>query len=122
MKIKNAYKKTKDLVMKFVHLKYHKYIIVMVLGVLLLGFVGDNSLVAHMRYKSRIRQLQAEIATHNAMTKANLEQLYLLQNDVKTVERVGRERYFMKRPDEVIFVLSDDSIAPQTPTGHETVE
>jgi len=100
----------------------NKYLVVLALGVLFVGFLGDNSVVGHMRSKSRIKELKAQIAQHQAQTKANLEQINLLKTDAKAVERVEREQYFMKMDDEDVFVLSDDDPQPQKLTGNETVE
>ena len=103
-------------------LHVNKYLVVLALGVLLVGFLGENSIVGHMRNRSHMNGLKAEIAQHKAQTKANLEQIYLLQTDMKAVEHVAREQHFMKMDDEDVFVLSDDDPKPQTLTGNETVE
>jgi hypothetical protein len=38
------------------------------------------------------------------------------------MERIARERYFMKTPDEDIFVLIDDEEAVKTNDANETTE
>ena len=117
---KEFIQKTKKVAKTILHV--NKYLVVLALGVLLVGFVGDNSVIGHMRMKSYMNELKAEIAQHKAQTKANLEQIYLLQTDMKAVEHVAREQHFMKMDDEDVFVLSDDDPKPQTLTGNETVE
>ncbi|MBR1415513.1 MAG: septum formation initiator family protein [Prevotella sp.] len=108
--------------MKFVHLRFKKYVLVLALGVLIVGFLGDNSVVAHLNNKARINELKGEIAVNQAVTKANQERLYKLQSDPKAVEKVGRERYFMKHDDEDVFVLSDDEPLNDNAVDDETVE
>jgi cell division protein FtsB len=120
MNIKNILSKTKGVVLTILNI--NKYLVVIAIGVLMVGFVSQNSIVGHLSNKSRINELKAEIAQHKALTKANLEQIYLMQNDTKAVERVARELHFMKMDDEDVFVLSDDDPKPQTITGNETVE
>ena len=100
----------------------NKYAVVLAAGILLVGFLGDNSVVAHMNKKNRISELKAEIAEHQALTKANLQRLYELQTDINTVERIAREQHFMKMDDEDVFVLSDDDPNPTPPIANETVE
>jgi cell division protein FtsB len=39
----------------------------------------------------------------------------------KAIEKIARERYFMKADDEDVFVLSDD-VKPEGEKIHETVE
>jgi cell division protein FtsB len=120
MEKKDIMSKSKKVLRHLLHV--NKYLIVMVLGVLLVGFVPQNSWIAHMQNKSRISELKSEIALYQAQTKANLQQTRLLQSDPKALERVARERYMMKMDDEDIFVLSDDEPLNQNPIGNESVE
>ena len=108
--------------MRVLHMKFKKYVIVLALGIIIVGFIGDNSLVAHLRNKQHINELKAEINYNIAVTKHNQEQVHLLQTDPKTVERVGRMRYFMKRADEDVFILSDDNTADDILEDDETIE
>lgn len=102
-------------------IKYKKYIVVIVAGVLLVGFLGESSVIAHMRNMRRISQLQAEKSRYEGEYQYYQNEIFNLQTNPKTVEQRARELYFMHRPDEDVFVLSDD--APQSPSvRHETVE
>lgn len=107
---------------RFLGMKYNKYIIVLVAGVLIVGFLGDNSVVAHLRNNARKSELRKEIAIKVAQSKANQEQVHLLQTDPKAVERVGREQHFMRHDDEDVFVLSDDPKVDELTVEDETVE
>ena len=108
MRVKEILKKGKNGLKRLLRMKFNKYLIVLVVGVVIVGFVGDNCVVAHMRNKARINSLKEEIEENRTLTRQNLEQLHALQNDVRAVEQVGRERHFMKRADEDVFVLSDE--------------
>lgn len=122
MKAKEIVKKVGSGVKHFLHMKYNKYIITLVIGILVVGFLGDNSVVAHLRNKQRINELKRDVAINIAATKANQEQVYKLQTDPKAIERVGRERYFMRADDEDVFVLSDDEPITEISLEDETVE
>lgn len=106
--------KIKDAFMKVVKLKYKKYIITIILGVLLVGILGDNSVLAHRRNKQRIAALKKEKAHYMEEYQRTQAQIFLFQTDIREVQRIGRERHLMKMPDEDIFVLSDDTIHPQS--------
>ena len=100
-----------------------KYVIVCVVGVLVVGFLDENSVWAHLQYKQRIDELRAEIDRYEEINDANQRQIRLLQRVPKAMEKIARERYFMKADDEDIFVLSDDEPIQQTNNlYHETVE
>lgn len=102
---------------------YMKYVIVVVLGVLFVGFLDDNSLWAHMRNKQHIDELSSEIEQYRESYNSNLTQIEELKHNPKAIEKIARERYFMKADDEDIFVLSDDGEDPDKKAdGDETVK
>lgn len=86
----------------------YKYLIVVVLGVAFVGFIDDDSLLQLVRYNIKVAKLKEEIAVQNERNEAATRQLQELRKDPKSIERIARERYFMKSDDEDIFVLSDD--------------
>ena len=114
--------KVKAVFHKIVKLKYKKYIITIAIGIVLVGFLGDNSVLAHRRNKQRLAQLKQEKERYLIDYQNSQKKIYLFQTDVREVERIGRERHFMKLPNEDIFVLSDDTVTVQVQSGHETVE
>ena len=106
--------------MKFMqHALWLRYVVVAAAGVALVGFVGENSILAHMNNKERISDLQKEIDEYRGQYETNMSKLRRLETDPKAIVEIARERYFMKADDEDIFVLRDDS---QESTGNETTE
>ena len=114
--------KIKKVFLRFWNIPYMKYAVAIVIGVLLVGFVGENSVWAHMRNLHRISQLNEEIEDYTKRHERDQSQLKRLSANPKAMEKIARERYFMKADDEDIFVLSDDNDAPQQILDHETVE
>lgn len=98
-----------------------KYTLVTVIGVLIVGIFDENSVWNHMLKKQKIQQLEEEISAYKRLNEDNLRQLRLLKTDVKAVERIARERYFMKADDEDIFVMSEESKPTET-AGNENTE
>lgn len=100
-----------------------KYAVVVVLAVVKVGFVGENSVWSHIRNKQKIAELQSEIGEYRGRYEYDRELLRRLDRDPKAIEKIARERYFMKTDDEDIYVLSDDERLPQqTTTTDETTE
>jgi cell division protein FtsB len=91
------------------NLPFVKYAVITVAGIVLVGFVGENSLLAHLQNKYRIGQLADEIEVYTARYQDDMRQIRELNHNPKAMERIARERYFMKHADEDIFVLSDDN-------------
>jgi len=109
---------------RMARLWYMKYVVVLVLGVAFVGFLDDNSLWAHMRHKQRIGELNAEIERYEQSYRHDQQQIRDLQHNPKAIEKIARERYFMKADDEDIFVLSDDvdDVAVDNTAEHEAAE
>ena len=107
------------------HLPFVKYGVITIIGVVLVGFVGENSLLAHLRHKYYISSLSDEISVYNERYQNDMRQIRELNRNPKAMERIARERYFMKQDDEDIFVLSDDERdiqAPSIESENETAE
>ena len=90
------------------NLPFVKYALITVIGVVLVGFVGENSLLSHLRNKYRIGALADEIEVYTTRYQNDMRQIHELNHNPKAMERIARERYFMKHDDEDIYVLSDD--------------
>lgn len=117
-------KRAKEIILKFWHLPFMKYAVTVFVGVLFVGFVGENSLLAHIRNVHRISELNDEIAEYNHRNEHDQSQLRRLEDNPKAMEKIARERYFMKTDDEDIFVLSDDDRHTNTllPDSSVTIE
>ena len=85
-----------------------KYVIVCVLGILIVGFLDDNSVLSHLNMMQRKSELREEIEYYETLNQKNKERIRQLEDNPKEIEKIARERYFMKAEDEDIFVLSDD--------------
>ena len=116
--------KIKNLFLKWWHLPFTKYALTIVIGVLLVGFVGENCVWAHLRNLHRIGQLNDEIADYNGRHKRDQSQIRKLNTNPKAMAKIARQRYFMKADDEDIFVLSDDNRHTNTllPDSNATAE
>lgn len=89
-------------------LSRYKYLITIVVGVALVGFVDENSFLRRIQYDLQISQLKDEIRKYNDRNEAAAKELRSIRHDPKAIEKIARERYFMKADDEDIYVLSTD--------------
>ena len=99
-----------------------KYTLVCLLGVLVVGFLDENSVWNHFKNQRRISELEEEIEKYNAAYERDQAQIRLLNKDPKAMEKIARERYFMKADDEDIYVLSDDDRTPKPIVSNETTD
>ena len=103
-------------------IRQFKYIIVIVLGVAIVGFLDENSYVQRVKYDYQIEDLKAEIEEYTKQYEADSRRLKELNRNPNEIAKIARERYFMKADDEDIFILSDDERRSAKPeTHHEAV-
>ena len=112
----------KTFALKVWHSQALKYTVVCLLGVLIVGFLDENSVMSHLKNKQRISELDEEIEKYMAVHERDQAKIRELNNDPKAIEKIARERYFMKADDEDIFVLSDDERDPNTLEHYETAK
>ena len=89
-------------------LAHYKYLIVLVVGTLIVGMLDENSVLKRIQLDLQIGDLKAEIEKYNNQYEADARQLNELRRHPQAIEKIARERYFMKADDEDIYVLSDD--------------
>lgn len=93
----------------------YKYILTILFFLVVIGFVGEDSLWARHERKAEIDRLKMEYAAYQAQYDEDTRMLNELDSNPKAVERVARERYHMKRANEDVFLfvgepLSTDSL------------
>ena len=99
-----------------------KYTVVVLLGVLVVGVLDENSIWNHFKNQRRISELEEEIDKYNAAFERDQTQIRQMSKDPKAMEKIARERYFMKADDEDIYVLSDDERGPKSIVTNETTD
>lgn len=83
---------------------YIKYIITLLLIILVVGFLDDNSLWNRRGRTQEIAKLQAEIDVLKAKYEEDTYKLNSM-DDYDCVERLAREKYLMHRPDEDVYII-----------------
>ena len=115
-------KKIKSWLLRIYHVKALKYIVVTLIGIIVIGFVDENSVWHHIANKQRINELQDEIDRYTEQNRNDQAQIKVLDSDPKAIKKIARERYFMKADNEDIFVLSDDQQTGKSILNDETAE
>lgn len=87
---------------------HYKYLITVVVGVAVIGVFSDNSFINLMKLSMKKSDLQEEIAKFKKQNAESSSELRVLKHNKDMIEKVARERYFMKKDDEDIFVIGTD--------------
>lgn len=86
----------------------NKYVVTLVAFGAIVGFVDENSLIRRMGYAREESRLRHEIARYRMEYEESTERLNELAVDSGAIERIAREKYLMKKPDEDIYVFKGD--------------
>lgn len=86
----------------------HKYLITLVLFGVIVVFLDENSIVRRLGYAREESRLRDEIEKYRREYEENTERLNELAVDSGAIERIAREKYLMKKPNEDIYVFEED--------------
>ncbi|MCH4156486.1 MAG: septum formation initiator family protein [Muribaculaceae bacterium] len=70
----------------------------------ILIFYGDNSYVKTVEYSNKITELQTEIKANRDSAIIYQDKLNSLNTNKEELERIAREQYGMKRPNEDVYI------------------
>ena len=86
----------------------HKYILTVLIIMLIVGVVDEDSFLNRHPRRVRINTLKQEIANYKHQYNEADKKIRELESSPKAVEKIARERYHMKRADEDVFVFVNE--------------
>ena len=86
----------------------HKYLITILIFAVIIGFVDENSIIYRMELWKEESAIRSEIEKYREEYRESTRKLNELNADSNSIERIAREKYFMKKPNEDIFVFAED--------------
>ena len=87
---------------------HYKYLIVIIVGIAVIGFLDENSYMHRMQLDMQISDLKDEIRIYEEKNAESMRRIEEIDSGGASIEKIARENYFMKSDDEDIFVLSTD--------------
>ena len=89
------------------YIRRHKYMITVLIFIVVIGFQDENSLIQRVKHRSEISALNSEIEKYRKQYEEDTEKLKELTTNPEALEKIAREKYLMKKPDEDIFVFEE---------------
>ena len=90
-------------------LRKHKYAVVILFFALMVGFVDENSFWDRRQRLREIDALKTEMREYQNRYDQDTKALEELENNPEAVVRTAREQYFMKYPNEDVYVVLDET-------------
>lgn len=91
------------------YIRRHKYGIVIVFFILLMGFLDENSLWERYHHRVELNNLRADIRKYKEMYEHDTKYLEEMHTNPEIMTKIARERYYMKTDDEDIFIIEEDN-------------
>ena len=70
-------------------------------------FLDENSLIQRAQHKREISILKSEIAKYKKQYEEDTRKLKELMDNPEALEKIAREKYLMKKPNEDIFIFEE---------------
>ena len=86
----------------------HKYLITLAVAFVVIGFLDRNSLLRRISLAREESRLLEALDKYRTEYEESTERLNELLIDSGAIERIAREKYFMKKPNEDIYVFEGD--------------
>ena len=104
--LKEAFmRNTKDLRETLATLVRNPYVVSVLIFLLWMTFIDDDNLITSHRYSQKIEELSEEIESLLNGIEQDRREMKELKSNSETLEKFAREKYFMKKDDEVIFII-----------------
>ena len=83
----------------------NKYLITMVVFLAFIIFVDENNVIRRVQYETKIRELKQDIRHYRKLSEESESKLKRLHSSNAELERVAREDYLMKKPNEDLYIV-----------------
>ena len=88
--------------------KYSRYYIISFIFITWITFLDSNSLITHRKLNKTIKNSIQSLDTLNRQIQSDSLQLYNLNNKSE-IEKIARENFYMKKPNESIYIYIDST-------------
>ena len=89
------------------YIRKHKYLITIVSFLVIIVFLDENSLIQRNKHREEINALTSEIEKYRKQFEEDTRKLKELTSNPEALEKIAREKYLMKKPNEDIFIFEE---------------
>lgn len=86
--------------------RYTKIQLLIILVIIAFAFfISESNIFARLSYDAEIIELNGQIEDYREQTEKDKQKLKELEADKEHIEKFARENYYMKKPNEEIFIV-----------------
>jgi cell division protein FtsB len=86
----------------------NKYLLAILFFIIWLIFFDQNNLIDRFAAITKLKQMKQDREYYIEKIKIDTKKLNELRTDRENLEKFAREQYYMKRPNEDVFVVVDE--------------
>ena len=86
----------------------NKYILTLLIFFIWLLVFDRNNLIDRMKYIRKLNEMERQKEYYEARIEQDSRKLNELKTSPENLEKFAREQYYMKKPDEEIFVIVEE--------------
>ncbi len=83
----------------------NRYLVITVLFLVWMLFIAEKNMLTSLGYNNRLNELKQSEQHLTKQIKETSKELNLLKTSSQTIEKYAREKYYMKKENEDIFVV-----------------
>lgn len=88
----------------------NKYLIIGVFFIIWIIFFDQNSYLIHRELDKEINQLTIEKEYYQDKLDKEIEQIEKMKKDTTEIERIAREKHFLKKENEDVFIIETQKV------------
>jgi cell division protein DivIC len=85
----------------------NKYLIAFVTFLIVILFLGKNDLFTQLERRKELKALEQNKAHFSRLIETERNELQALEKNPASLEKAAREKYFMKKDGEELFIISE---------------
>ena len=89
------------------YVRRRKYLITILGFLVIIVFLDNNSLIQRAKHRAEIETLKSEIEKYRQQFEEDTRKLKELTANPEAMEKIAREKYLMKKPNEDIFIFEE---------------
>lgn len=94
---------------KFFKFFTNRYVIIVLVFTIWMLFFDENSFVNHREFNKEIKELEHSIEFYQTEIERNKKMIETLE-DSNRLEKFAREKFFMKKENETLFLIEYDTL------------
>ena len=103
-----AMEKLKSLYQQIPEILRNKYVLCLAFFIIWMFFFDRNSFVSQIQYKIQLSELGDKIEYYNSEISDVRKDYDALFSDQASIDQFAREKFWMKKPNEEIFLIVED--------------